>query len=220
MRRQVLVLGLGQFGAAVAVALSEQGVDVLAVDSDAARVRAVADLVTEAVCLDATDEAALAALGPADRDLCICAIGNDGREASIVASALLKQMGVKRLIARATDPIHERILTLLGADEVVNPELAFAGSLASRLAHAHIRSVTPVRRGLVLTEVAAPSSFIGRNLAALEIPRRFGVTVVAVGRVDAEVVDVPRGDRIIQEGDLLLIAAAPGVVQAMLEKVS
>lgn len=220
MKRQVLVIGLGQFGAAVAISLAEGGVDVLGVDEDEVRVRAVADKITEAACLDATDDAALAALNPASRDLCLCAIGHDSREASIVVAAMLKQLGVRRLICRATDPIHERILTLVGADEVVNPELAFGVSLASRLAHDQIRSVVAIRKGLTLTEVLAPSAFVGRTLAMLEIPRRFGATVVGVAKGASDVVAVPRADHVIEENDLLLLAAKPGLVSAMLEKLT
>ncbi|MBC7172273.1 MAG: TrkA family potassium uptake protein, partial [Polyangiaceae bacterium] len=122
MARQAIVIGLGQFGMAVARALSERRVEVLAIDLSEDRVRAVAPFVAEAAAFDATNEEALARTSPERRDLCVCAIGDESRESSIICTAMLRQMGAPRIVARANDPMHERILGLVGAHRVVNPE--------------------------------------------------------------------------------------------------
>ncbi|MFO0004972.1 MAG: NAD-binding protein, partial [bacterium] len=109
---QVLVVGLGQFGMALARSLAAGGVEVLAVDRDEGRVATIAPHVAEAVALDAMDEAELARCSPAVRDTCICAIGDDARAASIIVTALMKQMGARQVIARAIDPRHGRSLKL------------------------------------------------------------------------------------------------------------
>ncbi|MCZ7684848.1 MAG: TrkA family potassium uptake protein [Sandaracinaceae bacterium] len=150
------MIGLGQFGLALATSLTRKGVEVLAVDSREERVRVAASVVAEAVCFDATDEAALARANPSRRDLCVCAIGNEAREASIIATALLRQMGAKRVVARATDPLHERILRLVGADEVVNPEQAFGDRYATRLMYATVLDEIELGEDLVLTELKPP----------------------------------------------------------------
>lgn len=182
MPRQTLVIGLGQFGMSLARALAGHGSEVLVVDSDETHVHEIAPLVTDAVCMDATDEEALASLAPDQRDVCVCAIGDDNREGSIIVTALLKQLGAKRIIARATDQLHARILSLVGAHEVVNPERNYGRRLAIRMAWRNVVNVMGLGGDLVLTEVRAPESFWGRTLAELELPRRFSVTVAAVRR--------------------------------------
>ncbi|MGD8826438.1 MAG: NAD-binding protein [Myxococcales bacterium] len=92
MKRQALVIGLGQFGMSVCRALAARQVEVLAVDVSEDRVRTAASFVTEAACFDATDESALSRTSPERRDVCLCAIGDEAKEASIICTALLKQM--------------------------------------------------------------------------------------------------------------------------------
>jgi trk system potassium uptake protein TrkA len=215
---QVLVVGLGQFGMALARSLAAGGVEVLAVDRDEGRVATIAPHVAEAVALDAMDEAELARCSPAVRDTCICAIGDDAREASIIVTALLKQMGARQLIARAIDPLHGRILKLVGASEVVNPEQAYGERLAARLAHRNVLDVLPLGQGLLVSELRAPEALVGRSLAALQLPRRFGLTVVAVTPAGG----VPRAagpDVVVQSGDVLVVVGAPGATDALLARV-
>ena len=179
-RLQVLVVGLGQFGMSFAKAMSDHGNEVIAVDSNPRLVSDVAQHVAEALQLDAMDEQALEALGPGLRDLCVCAIGDENREASIIVTALLAQLGARRVIARATDPLHARILRRVGASEVINPERVFGERLAMRLSWGNVLNVLPVGGDLVLTELEAPESVIGRSLAELSLPSRFSVSVAAV----------------------------------------
>lgn len=218
--RQAIVIGLGQFGLALASSLTEKGVEVLAVDSREDRVRVAASFVTEAVSFDATDETALARTNPGRRDLCVCAIGNEAREASIIATALLRQMGARRVVARATDALHERILRLVGAHEVVNPEQAFGERYATRLMYATVLDEIELGEDLVITELRPPTSFLGRPLAALELPRRFGVTVIAVRQEGRETAEVPDPRRPLEESDLMVVVARRGAVAGLLERVS
>ena len=220
MSRQALVVGLGQFGMALATSLAEKGVEVLAIDNDEDHVRAAAPIVAEAMRMDGTDEAALAQTNPERRDVCVCAIGNEAREASIICTALLRQLGAKRLVARATDPLHERILRLVGAHEVVNPEQAFGQRFATRLIYADVVDEIVLGPELVLTEIRPPDSFVGRSLAELQLPRRFDVTVVATRRPGEDMIDMPDPRRALQADDLLVVVSRPGAVARLLEKVS
>ena len=125
VKKQIIVIGLGQFGMGLIRALSNKNADVIAVDIDQQKIQAASPHVSQAICFDATNEDTIAQLNPASRDVCICATGDQSKEAAIICTALLKQMGAKRVIARANDELHSRILKLVGADEVINPEWAF-----------------------------------------------------------------------------------------------
>jgi trk system potassium uptake protein TrkA len=135
MNRQAIVIGLGQFGMSVARALAERGVEVFAVDIREERVRLASAFSAEAACFDTTDTEALARTSPERRDVCLCAIGDEAREASIICTALLRQLGAPRVIARANDDLHARILGLVGAHHVINPEREFGERFASQIMH-------------------------------------------------------------------------------------
>ncbi|MBK9647037.1 MAG: NAD-binding protein [Deltaproteobacteria bacterium] len=109
-QKQALVIGLGQFGSALARSLVAQHVEVVGIDTRMERVQAAAPYLTDVVCLNATDEAALAGLAPSRRDLCAVSLGENAREGSILVTALLRQMGAPKIISRATDDLHERVL--------------------------------------------------------------------------------------------------------------
>jgi trk system potassium uptake protein TrkA len=218
MNKQALVIGLGQFGMAVARALVERNVEVLAVDVSEDRVRAASALATEAACFDATDEAALARTFPERRDVCLCAIGDEAKDASIICAALLSQMGAKRVIARANDDIHARILKLVGAHQVVNPERAFGDRFANQILHEGIRGELPLGEGVLITEVSAPESFVQKSLGQLSLPKRFGVTVVAIRKGKNGAVVMPRVDSVLEAGDGIVVVAEEEAVSQMMDR--
>ncbi|MCB9665676.1 MAG: TrkA family potassium uptake protein [Alphaproteobacteria bacterium] len=220
-RQQALVIGLGQFGMAVARALVDNGVEVLAVDRRADRIQAAAAFATNASQLDATDEAQLAELAPTSRDLVIVAIGDESREASIMVTALLRQMGTRRVLARATDDLHARILRLVGAHEVVHPERAFGERLASRLSFRGILDVLPLGADLAITELQAPQAFVGSSLKELGLPGRFQVTVVALRRQQegAGRLLLPRADTVVQADDVLVLVGPPRAAHELADRI-
>jgi trk system potassium uptake protein TrkA len=207
MPQQALVIGLGQFGMAVAQSLTEKGVEVLAIDRDRDLVELAANVATEAIQLDATDEGALSEVTPGKRDLAVCAIGDDSKEASIICTALLRQLGVPRVVARAGNELHARILRLVGAHVVVNPEQEFGQRLANRLIYEKIVSEMPLGSDLRITEFQLPPSFEGQTLAKLSLPRRFGVMVVAVRRPLEGAVVLPDPNAVLQPGDNLIVVS-------------
>lgn len=219
-KRQALVIGLGQFGMSLARALSERGVEVLAVDSHLEAVQTAAAFCAEAIAFDATDEEALLQVAPGKRDLCVCAIGTESREKAIIVTALLRQMGAPRIVSRASDDVTERILKLVGAHEVVNPERAFGERLATRLAHEGLLDQVPLGSDLVITELHPPASIVGRTLIELKLPSRYDVTVVATRRtVNGEGrVMLPDPTDPIRNDDILVIVARSGAIQTFLGK--
>lgn len=214
-RQQVLVIGLGQFGMALSRSLVANGAQVLAVDRRPERVQLAASFATEAVEADAMDESCLAGFRPADRDLCVCAIGEESREASIIVTALLRQLGARRLLARATDSLHERILTLVGAHEVLNPERILGERLAARLAHRGILDLIPLGDDLTITELEAPPSCRGQPLDRLRLPHRYSLTVLGIRRARQGVgqVVLPTAELRIEPGDVLILVGPVGEAQ-------
>lgn len=217
MKQQALIIGLGQFGMAVARALASRQVEVLAVDIREELVREAASFVTEAACFDATDESALARTSPKQRDVCLCAIGDESKEGSIVCTALLKQMGAQRIIARSNDDLHARILRLIGADQVINPEREFGSRFANQLLHADIQGELPLGEGVLISEVKVPSAFEGKSLNELSLPKRYGITVVAVRRASSGTVLMPHRDLQLEHDDVLVVVAKDQAVTKMME---
>ena len=135
MNKQAIVIGLGQFGMAVAQVLSERGMEVLAVDLVESRVRAAAEFTAEAACFDAMDTDALMRTSPERREVCICAIGDESREASIICTALLRQMGAPRVIA-ALLSITKRALSIARSQRKLPFETASEKALLREIAAA------------------------------------------------------------------------------------
>ncbi|MBN2358914.1 MAG: TrkA family potassium uptake protein [Deltaproteobacteria bacterium] len=219
MNKQAIVIGLGQFGMSLARTLTGRGVEVLAVESRPELVRIASGFVAEAVCFDATDEESLARTAPGRRDFSVCGIGDESREASIICVALLRQMGAPRIIARASDPLHERILHLVGAHEVVNPEREFGERFANRLIYERVVGELPLGDDLVITELTLPPAFIGHTLADLGLPRRYGVTVVAVRRPGKATVVVPNPSEPLNADDIIVVVSRGDAVHKLVERV-
>jgi trk system potassium uptake protein len=215
--RQAIIIGLGQFGMSVARALAKQGVDVFAVDENEERVNLASTFVAEAARFDATDADMLQRAAPARRDVCVCCIGDSSKEASIICTALLRQLGARRIIARANDAMHARILTLVGAHQIVNPEQEFGERFASQLLHAHIVGEMALGPGVFISEVTVPKSFVGAGLFELQLPKKYGVTVVAIRRASSGQVGVPDAATRLGDGDVLVLVAPEGAVGRMLE---
>lgn len=222
MRKQALVVGLGQFGMALARSLTERGVDVLAVDIKPELVHTASTFATEAACFNAMDEIALNRAAPQHRDLCICAIGNESREGAIIITALLRQMGAARVVARATDDILERILYLVGAHEVFNVETAFGERLATRLLFESILEEIPLGPDLVITEFNPKPAMIGRTLRELKLRQKFDISIIAVRRIHNGhgIIVQPAPDDPIQKNDILVVVAPPGATLKLSSRLS
>jgi trk system potassium uptake protein TrkA len=217
-KKQAIVIGLGQFGFSVAKSLTERGVEVLAVDVQEDRVRAAAPHVTDAACFDATDTNALSRTSPERREICVCAIGDEAKEASIIVTALLRQMGAPRIVARANDDLHSRILSLVGAHVVVNPEREFGERFASKLLHEGIMGELPLGNDLLITEFRPPESFVGQTLNALRLPQRFAVTVVAVRRGGKGAVVLPDPKDVVRSDDVFVVVSREADIFRLMER--
>lgn len=217
MKKQALILGLGQFGMSLVRSLVALDVDVLAVDRNHKLVRQAADAGADSAMFDVTDQDALERAAPGRRDVCICAIGTESRDAAIMCTALLRQMGAKRVISRASDTTLERILLLVGAHEVVSPEQAFGQRLAVQVAHEGVMGEYPMSDGITITELRTPESFVGKTLVELGLPRKYGITIVALQR-NAHTYPSPDPQKPLQRDDMLVVVSQPGAVSNMLDR--
>ncbi len=216
MKKQIIVIGLGQFGMGLIRALADKNNEVIAVDVDERKIQAASTYVSQAICFDATDEEMLAQLHPGSRDVCICATGDQSKEAAIICTALLKQLGARRVIARANDDLHARILKLVGADEVINPEWAFGERFANRVMHEDILEEMSLGPDLVVTEFKVPEGFTGKNIIDLELRKRFGITVVAIRSAATGTVQLAQPQEILQKDNILIVVSMTGNVARLL----
>jgi len=202
-RRQVAVLGLGRFGASVARELTRLGHDVLALDASEKVVQDVADEVTHAVRVDITDEDALRDLGLESFETAIVAISSD-LEASILATVLLKRLGVRRIVAKAGNDLHGSILSQVGATRVVFPERETGMRVAHSFAAPGVRDYLDVAPGYGVARVPVVGPFIGKTLGDLNLRTTLRVTVVAHRRGDTVTVN-PHSSEALRAGDELIV---------------
>jgi trk system potassium uptake protein TrkA len=208
-RRQFAVIGLGRFGSAIATTLAEVGQDVIGVDGDPERVRQLADTLTQAVELDATDERALRAVGIQDVDVAVVSIG-ENIESSLLVVMQLRELGVRTIVAKAVTPLHGRILEKLGVSRVIFPEREMAIRIAHSLVMPNVIDYIELSRDFSIVEVPAPDAFVGRTLKQLELRPRLGLTLIAIKRKSGEsgavVTNIaPAADETIRSGDILAL---------------
>jgi len=205
--RQVAVIGLGRFGSSVARTLAQSGCEVLAVDADAERVKGIVDEVTDAVQVDALDETALKSLGLRNFEAVVVAIGHEVK-ASILVTVLLKEMGVPKIVAKAQDDLHGRVLQKVGADIVVFPERDMGVRLAHTLLSRSIIDEIQLSTEYSIFELQAPTQFLDRSLKDLQLRQRAALTVLAVRRGTGVVVS-PDASFVVEPGDILVALGQP-----------
>ena len=203
-RRQVAVLGLGRFGSAVARELTRLGHDVLAVDADAKLAQDLADEVSHAAQADITDREALQDLGLAEFDTAIVAVSTH-LEVSVLATSLLKRLGVKRIVAKAANELHGSILEEVGAHRVVYPERETGIRLAHSFAAPGVLDYLDVAPGYGLARVPVTGLWDGKSLAELNLRTSCGVTAVLLCRGGRVILD-PDGSEVLRAGDALIVA--------------
>lgn len=224
-RRQFAVIGLGRFGSAMATTLAELGQDVIGVDGDAEKVRRLADTVSQAVELDATDERALRSVGIQDVDVAVVSIG-ENIESSLLVVMQLRELGIETIVAKAVTPLHGRILEKLGVSRVIFPEREMATRIAHGLVIPNVIDYIELSRDFSIVEMPAPERFVGRSLKQLELRPKYGLTLIAIKRqqagTGAEVTNVaPSADEVIQAGDVLSLLGSNerlGALEATLRK--
>ena len=203
MMKQFLVIGLGRFGLSLARALAEKGYEVLGLDSREDLVQLASEYLTHAVQVDATDEKALLSLGIKNFDVAVIAIGQD-IEASILCTLILKEVGIPYIVAKAQNHLHGRVLEKTGADRVVFPERDMGIRVANNPISSNLLDYIELSPDFSILEITAPEFAVGKTLAQLKLPNRFGINIIAI-KSEAEINITPGAADIINQGDVLVV---------------
>ncbi|GAB6062914.1 potassium channel family protein [Deferrisoma palaeochoriense] len=213
-RRRFAVIGLGNFGSYLARYLYEMGHDVLAVDRNGKAVEAVEPYCSAARVADASDKEDLQAAGVHNAEVAVVALGTR-IDSSILATLFLREFGVKEILVKAISHDHARILSRIGATEVIQPERDMAVQVAQRLAEPDVLDRLPFLEGYVLVELRAPKALWGRSLSDAHLRRKWGLSVVQVRRWEGgkEQAIFAGPDTELRQGDVLVALAKPEDVE-------
>lgn len=177
--KTVLLIGLGRFGRHIAMKLNELNHQVMVVDKDESKVNAVLPYVTNAQIGDSTSEEFLASIGVRNFDLCIVAIG-DNFQSSLETASLLKELGAKKVIARAERDVQAKFLLRNGADDVVYPEKQMAVWTAIRYSSDHILDYIALGDDHAIFEIEVPDNWVGKTIGQLDVRKRYHVNIMAI----------------------------------------
>ncbi len=197
------IVGLGRFGTALAEELHQSGAEILVIDRDEERVRAMRELTENALVVKSLDKASLLETGIQNCDVAAVCIG-EAMDTSILTVLHLVNLGVKRVIAKASSHEHGEILEKLGA-EVIYPERDMAVRLAHRLETSRVLDFVQLSERINITKLMIPASFVGKTVVQLDLRGRYGLNIIAVeskGRVNESV----RPDDVLREGDVLYLS--------------
>ncbi len=208
MKKQILIVGLGRLGATLASALSNTGHEVLAIDTDEKNVHSVATKVTQAVQADGTNEATLRELGAGNFDIAIVTIGGEV-ENSVLATILLKRLGVPYVIARANSELHGTILDKIGADRVVYPEHDIGLRIAHEIEMGSVTDYVPVSEGYGVAKIVTPSYLDGKRLSELgfKVSGKGDLAVLLIQHGN-EVTISPELQETVKAGDILVVSGS------------
>ncbi|MGD8188684.1 potassium channel family protein [Brevibacillus ginsengisoli] len=203
MAKQFAVIGLGRFGSSVARTLYEMGHEVMGIDENEDRINEIIQYVTHAVVADSTEESALREIGIRNFDVVVVAIGAD-IQASILTVLILKEMGVKKIVAKAQNERHGQVLIKVGADRVIFPERDMAIRVAHNLISSNVLDFIELAEDYSVAEVFASKRMIGKTLRQIDVRAKYGVNVIAI-KSNEKFNIAPGPDELIKEKDILVV---------------
>lgn len=215
--KQFAVIGCGRFGSSVAETLYELGHEVLAIDINEERVHEISDRVTCAVQADVSDEKVLIELGIGNFDVVIVSIGSN-YQASIMATLMAKELGVKKVIVKANDELHGKVLSKIGADRIIFPERDMGVRVAHNLVSSSILDFIELSHHYGILEIAALDEWADKTLKELRLPTKYGINVMAIKR--GEDINVsPYADDIILKDDILVVIGSTNDIEKLEQSV-
>ncbi len=205
MARKYAVIGLGNFGTWVVKSLYELRQETIAIDMDKERVQKIRDFTNNPVLADATKKETLISLGLGEVHAVVISLG-DNTSASTLITLYLQEMGATKILVKAVDEDHGKILRKVGATDIIFPEKDMGIKTAKSLVMPNILDFIEMSEDYQIAEIAPPSSFIGKSLAELALPQRFNIQVIAVKELIPERFSViPKGEFIIKDSDILVV---------------
>lgn len=203
MSREYVVIGLGRFGGSIVRELNALDMDVMAIDADEARVNEFSDIATHAVIADTTDEAVMKSLGIRNFDHVIVAIG-ENIQASTLTTLILKELGVKKVTAKAQNDYHAKILNKIGADTVVHPERDMGRRIAHNVASASVLDYLELSDEYSIVEIKAGEKLAGSSILELDVRANYGINIIAVKR-GKDIIVAPDPNENIEFHDILIV---------------
>ena len=208
-RKQFLVAGLGLFGTSVALTLQQMGYEVYTLDSEESLVQDLSTQLNYVVCGDASDKKTLQSLPLEDIDVAVVAIGNVER--NMMCTMLLKELGIKQVVAKAINNLHGAMLNKIGADKVVYAERDMGERVAHNLISAGVMDYIELSSEISVMSLAIPTEFVGKNLIEADLRRRYDVNVVAIKR-DGRTIVNPKAQELFQpEDEIIVLGTHEGV---------
>ncbi|HOY11620.1 MAG TPA: TrkA family potassium uptake protein [Saprospiraceae bacterium] len=223
-----IIIGLGNFGASLAQKLTAQGNEVIGIDTNMSKVEAYKEKISHTICMDATDEFTVSGLPLKETDIVLVAIGED-QGANIMTTALLKNLEVKRLMSRAINPLHEKVLQAIGVDEIVHPEEETAERWAKKLCLSNVVDSFELNTDFSIIEAIAPDEYIGKTIREVSFRRNHRLLALTVIKKEEEksilgktktvtkILGVISGDYRIQQHDILVLYGSNKDLQTFLK---
>lgn len=211
------VIGLGSFGRTLSEKLARAGFQVMIIDEDPQKVNLLADIVTDAVIGDPTNEKILKDCGVRNYDCCINCFYENLND-SVLVTVILKELGVKEVVARAGNQRHKNVLEKLGADLVVFPEQDMGEKLADMLMRKDVLEYFSVHEGYAMAEIKIPHKWIGKNLVELDVRKKYKLTIISVCKADGTYCLPPTPDARFAEGDVVSVIGKVEDVDRVVEK--
>ena len=225
---QFAVIGLGRFGVTIAETLVKKGAEVIAIDNDEKKVEEVRAFVTNSVCLDSTDEQALRAIDIGNVDAVVIAIG-ENIEVSVLTAAILRKIGVGKILAKVDSELHARILTIMGVQRTIFPEQYVGREIANLLISQHVFTYTEISKEHSVVEISIPSFFVGKSLKDLDVRNKYNISIIAIKSTKPKVDELgnnillentnvlPSAEDVLQQSDRIIIIGKNNDVDALIK---
>jgi len=223
-----IIIGMGSFGASLAIKLTEQGNEVIGIDNSMNRVEMYKDQISHIICLDATDQLAISNLPISESDIVIVAIG-ENQGANLMATAAVKNLNAKRLISRSVNPLQENVLLAMGIEEIINPEVQSAERLAKKLCLTGLIDSFEIDGKYSIVEIETPEKYIDKTLEEVGFRRNHNLVVlttlkkerkknllgISIGKKYVNGVATPK--TVLNQGDILVIYGNNSDIKTMIE---
>ncbi len=226
---KVIIIGLGNFGSSLGEKLTNKGNEVIGIDNSMNKVELFKEKISHTICMDSTDEVAVSGLPLKETDMVIVAIGED-QGSNVMTTALFKNLKVKRLISRAINPLHEKVLQAIGVDEIVHPEEETAERWAKKLCIKNVIDSFELDDEHSIIEVKTPEKYIGKTVREIDLKRKHNILILTTikktesksllgnSKVENIVQGVASADTVIAQDDVLVLYSSNKDLESFLEK--
>jgi trk system potassium uptake protein TrkA len=208
--KSVLIIGMGNFGRNLALKMQELKNDVMVIDQNETIIEEISHIVTDAHIGDCTNEAVLRSLGVRNFDICFVTIG-ENFQSSLEITSILKELGAKYVISKASRDIQAKFLLKNGADEVVYPDRDLAEKLAIRTSAKNVFDYIDLTSEYSIFEIPVPVSWTGNSIQDLNVRRKYHMSILAIKK-DKNIMPMPKADYVFKENDHMIVLGRPSDV--------